>query len=308
MTTETTKFAPESLVVLTHLGVRKLGTVSGFARGKYTVKVDNGKIKVAPEDLKKATAKDIKELAPAEVAQAGKVAEVVEKPADNGSRRESGDNPDHAPAPTATAPDVEWEKSREPASFVPIPDGSNVCVTEDDGNAYFGTVVSYDAGTDVYTIKTSAGPTVTTSPANVEYANPFENADLTEQERKVLETEEEEGSQKTMSKQLTAARKRYRPVKKSDGSKSADCGDGIALALENKEPVEVAGLADVIMGEEPGYHERRYIALNPGQVRMNSGNRIRAHYRKMMGEGNITVVNQIRQHLGMDLMEVLVTK
>lgn len=285
MTTETTKFAPESLVVLTHLGVRKLGTVSGFARGKYTVKVDNGKIKVAPEDLKVATAKDIKALMPAEVAQAGKVAEVVEKPAD-----------------------AEWEKSREPAAFVPIPDGSNVCVTEDDGNAYFGVIISYDASTDVYTIKTSAGPTVTASPANVEYANPFENADLTEQERKVLETEEEEGSQKTMSKQLTAARKRYRPVKKSDGSKSADCGDGIALALENKEPVEVAGLADVIMGEEPGYHERRYIALNPGQVRMNSGNRIRAHYRKMMGEGNITVVNQIRQHLGMDPMEVPVTK
>ena len=84
-----------------------------------------------------------------------------------------------------------------------------------------------------------------------------------------------------MSEQLKAARVRYAKTKRPAGSASADCADAIAKALRDFEPVEVCEIADKVFKLEVGSHEAKYSSLNPGQKRMNSGNRIRGLWRKL---------------------------
>lgn len=101
-----------------------------------------------------------------------------------------------------------------------------------------------------------------------------------------------------MSEALKKARPRYTKTHRPDGTPSADNGDAIAKELRELEPAEVAALADRVMGEEAGYHATRYAGLNNGQVRMNSGNRIRGAYRKAVIAGDLAEQARISKLVG----------
>lgn len=88
-----------------------------------------------------------------------------------------------------------------------------------------------------------------------------------------------------MAVALEQARKHYVKCRRPDGSNTAHNGDLIAKALRDLEPVEVAYLADKVLDVPEGFHVGRYGKLNPGQVRMNSGNRIRAAWKHALDEG-----------------------
>lgn len=84
------------------------------------------------------------------------------------------------------------------------------------------------------------------------------------------------GSAANMSRQLQKYRGGYQECVTASGNKSLNNGDEVASWLEGKDWAEVCRLADEVLGEEPGFHATKYERLNPGQRRMNSGNRIRA--------------------------------
>lgn len=110
--------------------------------------------------------------------------------------------------------------------------------------------------------------------------------------------EEAEEAASRMSEALKKARARYTKTHRPDGTPSADNGDAIAKELRELEPVEVAVLADRVMGEEAGYHATRYAGLNNGQIRMNSGNRIRGAYRKAVEAGDLAEQARISKLVG----------
>ena len=92
---------------------------------------------------------------------------------------------------------------------------------------------------------------------------------------------EESAAACRMSRQLKAARVRYMKTKRPSGAASADNADVIARALRDYEPLEVCEIADKVFRLPLGSHESKYSRLNPGQKRMNSGNRIRGLWRKL---------------------------
>ena len=89
------------------------------------------------------------------------------------------------------------------------------------------------------------------------------------------EEEEELTAGQKMARTLAKARVRYVKSKTASGKATMNNGDQIALALQPFDHVQVAMTADLILGEEIGHHMNRYGHLNNGQIRMNSGNRIR---------------------------------
>jgi hypothetical protein len=99
------------------------------------------------------------------------------------------------------------------------------------------------------------------------------------------EAGEEEKAEHPMAKALREARVRYVKTKRPEGTSSMDCGDMLARTLRDLEPLEVAAMADKVLGEAAGYHAGKYGHLNPGQIRMNSGNRIRAYLKTADAEG-----------------------
>lgn len=92
---------------------------------------------------------------------------------------------------------------------------------------------------------------------------------------------DEESAGCRMAEQLKAARVRYAKTKRPSGAASADNADAIAKALRDYEPLEVCEIADKVFKLPLGSHESKYSKLNPGQKRMNSGNRIRGLWRKL---------------------------
>lgn len=62
----------------------------------------------------------------------------------------------------------------------------------------------------------------------------------------------------------------------ADGRKSLSNGDELAVLLEQLTGAQVARIAEIALGLEEGELVRKYEKLNNGQVRMNSGNRLRA--------------------------------
>ena len=89
----------------------------------------------------------------------------------------------------------------------------------------------------------------------------------------------------TMSNQLKKYRGNYVVSVAGSGAKSLSNGDDLAKFLELKTPEQVCKLADEVCGAVPGFHEAKYERLNPGQQRMNAGNKIRARWKK--GEWSI---------------------
>ena len=57
---------------------------------------------------------------------------------------------------------------------------------------------------------------------------------------------------------------------------SINNGDDVASALRMFEPDRVVAIAEAALGFKKGELAKRYGKLNPGQRRMNAGNRIRA--------------------------------
>ena len=100
-----------------------------------------------------------------------------------------------------------------------------------------------------------------------------------------LDGDGEEKAEHPMAAALRKARVRYVKTKRPEGSASADCGDMLAKTLRDLEPEEVAAMADKVLGEASGTHLAKYLHLNNGQIRMNSGNRIRAYLKTAHADG-----------------------
>lgn len=106
--------------------------------------------------------------------------------------------------------------------------------------------------------------------------------------------------QERMAKALREARTHYTHCKRPNGTATAHNGDDIAKALRDYEPTEVADLADKCLGVPVGTHFLKYGHLNNGQIRMNSGNRIRATYAKALKDQDAETISRICHVLGLD--------
>lgn len=102
----------------------------------------------------------------------------------------------------------------------------------------------------------------------------FEDGKATFQPDQIEPVDDEISS--AMAKVLTKYRHKYVTSVSASGRKSKACGDALSQALEGLDHKAVARLADRVFGLVEGGHEDKYAHLNNGQVRMNSGNRIRA--------------------------------
>ena len=111
----------------------------------------------------------------------------------------------------------------------------------------------------------------------------------------------EESAACRMARQLKAARVRYMKTKRPSGAASADNADAIAKALRDYEPLEVCEIADKVFKLPPGSHEAKYSKLNPGQKRMNSGNRIRGLWRKLWIADNKLEIARVADLVGVVL-------
>lgn len=81
---------------------------------------------------------------------------------------------------------------------------------------------------------------------------------------------------RSMSATLRKHRSRYVHTDGYNGL-SINCGDDVAQALRMCEPERVVRIAEAVLPNvKRGDLTKRYAKLNPGQQRMNSGNRIRA--------------------------------
>lgn len=127
-------------------------------------------------------------------------------------------------------------------------------------------------------ISARAGSMEIYKPKSVEPVVPAEDEEDEEDEDGPID-EESIGSR--MAQQLKAARVRYMKTKRPSGAASADNADAIARALRDYEPLEVCEIADKVFKLPIGSHESKYSRLNPGQKRMNAGNRIRGLWRKL---------------------------
>ena len=90
---------------------------------------------------------------------------------------------------------------------------------------------------------------------------------------------------RAMGATLERYRASYTPATSASGRPSLHNGDDLATLLSGISPNDVARTAMAVLGEGVGDLVERYSRLNPGQIRMNSGNRIRAAIKK----GLITV-------------------
>lgn len=88
-----------------------------------------------------------------------------------------------------------------------------------------------------------------------------------------------------MTRQLTSYRSNYQPTLGVGNRGSLDNGDSVATALRTLTPAQVAAVAETLLDLGKGFLTERYSNLNPGQLRMNSGNRIRAAVKR----GDLTV-------------------
>jgi hypothetical protein len=80
----------------------------------------------------------------------------------------------------------------------------------------------------------------------------------------------------SMSEHLGTFRAAYTKVKAANGGTSAHCGDDLASLLSGLGPTEVVALASKLLGLDLAHD---YKHLNPGQRRMNAGNRLRGAIR-----------------------------
>jgi len=94
------------------------------------------------------------------------------------------------------------------------------------------------------------------------------------------ESEQPKEYSSRMAKALAEARGGYTKAKASSGKSSLHNGDELATLLAGCEPDEVAYLADLVCEAPMGTHQAKYGHLNQGQIRMNSGNKIRGRIKR----------------------------
>lgn len=97
--------------------------------------------------------------------------------------------------------------------------------------------------------------------------------------------EDEEETPRGMASTLSKYRAGYADAVSSNGRKSKKCGDEVSNLLEARTPRDVLIAAEILLGLEENELVARYAKLNPGQQRMNGGNRIRAAIKR----GDVTI-------------------
>lgn len=102
-----------------------------------------------------------------------------------------------------------------------------------------------------------------------------------------------------MADALRKAREHYVKDRRPDGAQTAHCGDAIARELKELEPRETADLADKVLQQPHGFHFGKYQNLNNGQIRMNSGNRIRAYWKGINEDGNEAEIARVGKLLNL---------
>ncbi len=99
-----------------------------------------------------------------------------------------------------------------------------------------------------------------------------------------LEPEGDYTAAQKMAAALRKARERYTKVKSATGKDSMDNNDLVAKLLRERTPAEVIAAAEKLLELSCGELATKYENLNPGQKRMNAGNRIRG----AISRGDIT--------------------
>ena len=102
----------------------------------------------------------------------------------------------------------------------------------------------------------------------------------TSKPKRAAKTKEAATDKPTMTEQLKEARKKYTASKSANGSTSAHNGDDVATLLAGSSPEVVCATAEKLAKMNKGELAKKYGHLNPGQVRMCAGNRIRAMVKK----------------------------
>lgn len=92
----------------------------------------------------------------------------------------------------------------------------------------------------------------------------------------VLHTLEHPGAAAKMASTLNKYRTGYEDTASHSGRLSKHNGDDVAAALAGAAPEAVIAAAELLLSLEVGELAAKYAHLNPGQRRMNAGNRIRA--------------------------------
>ena len=98
--------------------------------------------------------------------------------------------------------------------------------------------------------------------------------------KRTRKTKNTKTAKPTMTEQLKEARTRYTASKSAKGTTSAHNGDDVATLLAGSSPEVVCSTAEKLSGLKAGELAKKYGHLNPGQVRMCAGNRIRAMVKK----------------------------
>ena len=131
--------------------------------------------------------------------------------------------------------------------------------------------------------------------------------DLPHEEDDVEEAmEEAETAAHRMAEALRKARAHYTKARRPNGAATANNGDQIAKTLHDLEPKETAETADKCLGLPIGTHLAKYGHLNNGQIRMNSGNRIRGAFAKALRDKDADTISRIVTILDLDVPEDLV--
>ena len=107
-------------------------------------------------------------------------------------------------------------------------------------------------------------------------------------------TNGDDAGQRGMAKTLAKYRETYKPSVSPSGRKSLNNGDPIAQILEGRDADEVLAIAEQLLELNPGELVARYENLNPGQRRMNGGNRIRSAIKR--GDHTIKELEAAVQH------------
>ena len=101
-----------------------------------------------------------------------------------------------------------------------------------------------------------------------------------EEQAQVQEAQEAQKPVRSMSETLQKYRGAYKASHSASGRASLNVGDLIAKLLEGQTPDRVVAIAERALGLKKGELWAKYEGLNPGQQRMNAGNRIRAAFKR----------------------------
>jgi hypothetical protein len=180
------------------------------------------------------------------------------------------------------------------------PNGTRVVLADNT----VATILSQNAAW--YTLELADGSTIKSRAAGFRtptYEEALDAEDAGDEEAYEQALDEEDGFERDeeapltpgqiMARTLREARVRYTKAKTVNGTATAHCNDPIARELLGLLPEEVAELADKVLDVPAGTHMAKYGHLNPGQIRMNSGNRIRAYWKAAL-EGELEAPEALR--------------